>query len=146
MKNIIVNLHRQHRELTKVTMQLVPLLDLARLQRGASDVRRLLRTLSGILHVHVSMEDRSFYPFLLRHRDEELRRVAEQYLAERDEIQGQFDDYSKRWLAVSAIESSAALFVDETRTMLLLLGTRMMQANFIRESSGNGNFSAHNHR
>jgi hypothetical protein len=89
MKNIIDNLHRQHRELTKVTMQLVPLLDPARLQRGASDVRRLLRTLSGILHVHVSMEDRSFYPFLLRHRDEELRRVAEQYLAERNEIQGQ---------------------------------------------------------
>ena len=86
-----------------------------------------MRTLTGILSVHVSMEDRSFYPFLLEHRNLELRKIAKQFLAERDEIKDAYADYSKRWSEGRAIEERAAQFIEETRTILLKLGKRMIQ-------------------
>ena len=127
MKAIIDNLTRQHKELTKVTMSLVQLLDVEPLSADATEVRRHLRTLTGILSVHVSMEDRSFYPFLLEHRNLELRNVARQFLAQRDEIKEAYADYSRRWSEGRAIEVAAARFIEETRDILLKLGKRMIQ-------------------
>jgi hypothetical protein len=75
----------------------------------------------------VAMEDRSFYPYLLAHRDEELRKLATQFLAQRDEIQQRYQTFVDRWLELGAIERDPAAFVEETREMLLELGTRMVE-------------------
>lgn len=127
MRNIVANLSRQHRELTRLTMELVPLLDAARLTVDAHDVRRQLASIGGLLRVHVAMEDDAFYPSLLRHRDGELRTIARRFLVERDQIQGRWDAYHDRWRERPAIEGAAARFVDETRDMLLTLGKRMVE-------------------
>jgi len=127
VRNIIDNLKRQHRELTKVTMEIVPRLEAGRVEVEAAVIRRHLQSLSGILKVHTAMEDRSFYPFLMAHRDLELRGLATRFLAARDEIQERYLAYSARWLEAGAIEKDAARFVAESRAMFLELGTRMMQ-------------------
>jgi Hemerythrin HHE cation binding domain len=127
VRNIIDNLKRQHRDLTRVTMEIVPRLDPAELAGGAGAVRRSLSSLTGILKIHLAMEDRSFYPYLLEHRDGELRRLASQFLAERDELQQRYQTYIDRWSSPGDIERAAAAFVDETRAMLMELGTRMVQ-------------------
>lgn len=54
--------------------------------------------MTGILKVHVAMEDQSFYPFLLSHRDGGLRDLAVRFMAARDEIQCRYLAYVKRWL------------------------------------------------
>jgi len=128
LKNIIKNLTRQHRELTRVTMEIVPRLeDLRALAADATPVRRGLQALTGILKVHISMEDQSFYPFLRSHRDDALRRLAEAFLTERDEIQVRYFAYVERWLEPGHIERAVGKFVAETRAILLALGTRMLQ-------------------
>jgi hypothetical protein len=127
VRNIIENLKRQHRDLTRVTMEIVPRLEPTELAGDATPVRRSLSALTGILKIHLAMEDRSFYPYLLEHRDEELRRLASQFLAERDEIQLRYQSYIDRWLPPGGIERDPTSFVDETRAILMELGTRMVQ-------------------
>jgi len=127
MRNIIANLKRQHRELTQVTMEIVPRLVPDALALDASPVRRSLQALTGILKVHVAMEDRSFYPFLLAHRDTHLRGLAEQFLTKRDEIQERYLTYASAWLEPGAIERNANRFIEDSRSMFLELGTRMLQ-------------------
>ena len=105
MRSIVNNLKRQHLELTRITMALVPLFDAASLGRDASEVRLHLQSLTGVLRVHISMEDRSFYPSLLQHRDPELRNLARDFLARRDQIQSTYFDFMGRW--VSRARSSA---------------------------------------
>jgi hypothetical protein len=127
VRSIIKNLKHQHRELTRITMEIVPQLEPAELSSDAGPVRRNLSALRGILRVHLAMEDRSFYPYLLEHRDPELRKLASQFLAERDEIQQKWDAFTDRWSEPGAIEREPAVFIEETRAMLLCLGTRMVQ-------------------
>jgi hypothetical protein len=127
MRGIIENLRRQHKDLTRVTMEIVPRLEPATLAADAPLVRRSLNILRGILRIHLAMEDQSFYPYLLSHRDGELRRMAEVFLDARDQIQGRFGDYSARWLENGAIEEDPEGFAAATREMLLELGTRMVQ-------------------
>jgi hemerythrin-like domain-containing protein len=127
VRSIIHNLKSQHRDLTRITMEIVSRLEPVELAVDASEVRRCLRMLTGILKVHLAMEDKSFYPYLLSHRDAELRQLAEEFLAEREQIQARYLAFIERWLEAGVIESDAATFVEETRAMLMALGMRMMQ-------------------
>ena len=127
MRSIVNNLKRQHLELTRITMALVPLFDAAPLSRDASEVRRHLQALTGVLRVHISMEDRSFYPSLLQHRDAELRELARDFLARRDQIQTTYFDFLGRWMEPRQIEHDASRFIAEARDVLFTLGQRMVQ-------------------
>jgi hypothetical protein len=127
MRSIVNNLKRQHLELTRITMALVPLFDAASLGRDASEVRQHLQSLTGVLRVHISMEDRSFYPSLLQHRDPELRNLARDFLARRDQIQSTYFDFMGRWGEPSQIERNASGFIAEAREVLFTLGRRMVE-------------------
>jgi hemerythrin-like domain-containing protein len=125
MRDIIDNLTRQHKELIKVTMKLVQQLD--GVGRGyTSDAYQSLRAMNGILRVHIAMEDRSFYPSLLDHRDQVLREMAQRFLKERGNIQERYEAYIERWQSISAIDAAPQTFVSETREMLMTLGSRMV--------------------
>jgi hypothetical protein len=127
MRDIVNNLKRQHLELTRITMALVPLFEPAPLSRDASEARRLLQALTGVLKVHISMEDRSFYPSLLQHRDAELRALARDFLARRDQLQTTYFAFINRWTEAGQIERDAGAFIAEAREMLFTLGQRMVQ-------------------
>jgi hypothetical protein len=127
MRSIVSNLKRQHLELTRITMSLVPLLEAAPLTRDATEVRRLLQSLTGVLKVHVSMEDRSFYPSLLQHRDPQLRAMAKDFLARRDQIQTTYFDFIARWSNPGDIERDAPTFIASAREVLFTLGQRMVE-------------------
>ena len=127
MRDVIENLSNQHRALTQVAMDLVPLLDGDQLAEDATAARRCVHSLAGILRVHLAMEDESFYPSLLEHRDPELRRKATRYLADREVIRQRFTEWNDRWRGAGAIETAAYRFIEQTRAMLRLLGKRMVE-------------------
>jgi hypothetical protein len=125
MRRIIENLSRQHRELLKVGTQMFGWLDVGKLQRGAGEAHRALSSLTGILNVHLAMEDRSLYPRLLEHEDAQLRALAKRFLDERGMLRSQFDRYREHFPSAASIEAAPAAFVDETRAMLGVLYNRM---------------------
>jgi len=126
MQRIIENLTRQHRELVRTATEMFGWLDAGKLRaRGAADVHRALSSLSGILKVHLAMEDRSLYPHLVNHRDLQLRTLAVRFLDERAALRQRYDDYQHRWPSAIAIERDAERFIDESRQILGMLWTRM---------------------
>jgi hypothetical protein len=126
MQRIIDNLSRQHRELVRTATEMFGWLDAAKLrERGAGDAFRALSSLSGILKVHLAMEDRSLYPGLVQHKDLQLRTLAQRFLDERCMIQERYDGYRGRWTSAAAIERDAEAFIEETRQVLGMLWNRM---------------------
>jgi hypothetical protein len=126
MQRIIENLTRQHKELVRTATEMFGWLDAKKLRaRGASDVHRALSSLSGILKVHLAMEDRSLYPHLVNHRDVALRNLATRFLDERAALRQSYEDYKGRWSSAAAIEAGAEKFIDETRLILGMLWNRM---------------------
>jgi len=126
MQRIIDNLTQQHRELVRTAKQMFGWLDPGKLrEKGAAEVFRALSTLSGILKVHLAMEDRSLYPNLLQHTDAHIRTLAQRFLDERKAIQQRYDEYRARWSTAHTIERAAEAFIDETRLILGLLYNRM---------------------
>ncbi len=126
MQRLIDNLTRQHRELVRTATEMFGWLDAGKLRaRGAGEVWRALSSLSGILKVHLAMEDRSLYPHLVEHRDLQLRTLAQRFLNDRAELQQRYDEYRARWASTAAIEGGAEQFIDETRLILGMLWTRM---------------------
>jgi hemerythrin HHE cation binding domain-containing protein len=126
MQRIIDNLSRQHKELVRTGTEMFGWLDPAKLRaKGASEVYRSLSSLSGILKVHLAMEDRSLYPHLVNHRDLQLRTMAQRFLDERSQIRDRYDEYKGRWSSAAAIEANAERFVEETRQILGMLHNRM---------------------
>jgi hypothetical protein len=92
---------------------------------GTADAYKSLHAMNGILRVHVAMEDRSFYPYLLDHREPVLREMAQKFLTEREQIQHRYDAWLERWPSIAAIDAAPQQFVAETREILMVLGTRM---------------------
>jgi hypothetical protein len=126
MQRVVDNLTRQHRELIKVATELFGWLDPAKLQReGAGTAFRAVSSMTGILNVHLAMEDRSLYPRLLSNADLHLRTLAQRFLDERGQISERYESYRARWSSAAAIEAGAAAFVDDTRAILGLLWNRM---------------------
>ena len=126
MQRIIENLTRQHRELVRTATEMFGWLDPTKLRtRGATDVHRALSSLSGILKVHLAMEDRSLYPNLVNHRDLDLRTLAQRFLDERALLRRNYEEYQHRWPSAIAIERDPERFIDESRHILGMLWTRM---------------------
>ena len=126
MQRIIENLTRQHKELVRTAKEMFGWLDAQKLRtRGAGDVHRALSSLSGILKVHLAMEDRSLYPHLVNHRDVALRTLAIRFLDERAALRQSYEDYKERWSSAAVIEAGAEKFIDETRAILGMLWNRM---------------------
>jgi hypothetical protein len=126
MRRIIENLTRQHEELVRTATEMFGWLDAKKLRaRGAGDVHRALSSLSGILKVHLAMEDRSLYPNLVHHRDVQLRTLAVRFLDERAILSQRYDDYKARWHSAAVIEARPEAFIDETRQVLGIMWNRM---------------------
>jgi hypothetical protein len=126
MQRIIDNLTRQHRELVRTATHMFGWLDAAKLRgHGAGEAHKTLSSLSGILNVHLAMEDRSLYPHLVHHRDLQLRTLAQRFLDERAALRERYDEFRAHWASSAAIEGGAEKFIDETRGILGMLWTRM---------------------
>lgn len=125
MQRIIDNLSRQHRELVRTGTEIFGWLDAGKLRGGAAQAYRAVATMSGILSVHLAMEDRSFYPRLIGHADRELSSLARRFLDERGLLEQRFRDYRAAWPSAMVIEGAPAGFVDDTRALLGLMWNRM---------------------
>jgi hypothetical protein len=126
MQRIIDNLTQQHGELIKNAKAMFGWLDAGKLRKlGAADVFKSLSTLSGVLKVHLAMEDRSLYPKVLQHSDPQIRALAQKFLDDRKAIQQRYDEYRAQWPTAMAIEKSPEAFIEDTRLILGLLWNRM---------------------
>lgn len=84
-----------------------------------------LSRMTGLLALHLAMEDKVMYPRLLGHRDWRVGSRARGFLAEVGGLRSAFDAYRRRWTRPAATDAEWADFAQETRAFLASLRTRI---------------------
>lgn len=73
------NFIRQHNKIYQIANEILSLLDEYN-SKNISQIRRLISTLAGKLKIHLSMEDKSLYPRLLKNEDDIIRTLSKKYI------------------------------------------------------------------
>lgn len=120
-------LRQQHEEILVVAHQLAATLDDLTVTQDARQARSLVSQLCGRLNVHLSFEDRHFYPSLLAAKDAELRARGAQFQAEMAPIAAILTQYKQRWPSALIIQGALPDFIQETREVLAALMERVTQ-------------------
>jgi Hemerythrin HHE cation binding domain len=119
------NLRRQHRELLRLAREIAARLQGAAIATDATRLRSQIAALSGILNVHLAMEDGVMYPRLLVHEDPGIRALAARYVGEMGDLKKTFVDYSRRWNTPEAMRAAPGDFIRESRAVLDALTRRI---------------------
>lgn len=92
--------------------------------RLQGSILRLAR-MTGLLALHLALEDKVMYPKLLGHRDGDVGARARAFQAEVGGLRDAFDAFRRRWMRPAAIASGWDLFAEETRALLKALRSRI---------------------
>jgi hypothetical protein len=125
MPDATENLRRQHRKIGEIAAEIMADLKVDRVTKDAATARARLSRLSGVLTVHLSIEDGAMYPSLLTSGDAQARRVAKQFVDEMGTIKSEFDEFRQRWATPEAIQAGASAFVGETQGICVALLRRI---------------------
>lgn len=116
-------LRKQHQQLTVIAGQLLQAVGDEATPKSVGALRwQLARTLMS----HLALEDRIFYPAMLRLSDERARAAAMQLQAELGMLAHSFSAYMHRWNDDQIVRNWAE-FCIETRAILGALKSRMEQ-------------------
>ncbi len=84
-----------------------------------------LSTLTGKLTIHLAMEDKVIYPYLINHKDEHVRVLAKKYIDEIGSIAQVFTNYIKKWPNPHTIQDNTSGFIHETKSLFQVLSKRI---------------------
>lgn len=122
----IKTLKRQHEEIVDLISDLKKSIEAAdNLEAGAFEIAQKINLMAGKLKVHLGTEDRYMYPYILEKGSDELKRVAQDYVAEMGTISDEFTDYKNRFNTKSKIIGDTKGFAAETAKILRVLEDRI---------------------
>ncbi len=116
---------KQHAELERIVGVIASLLA----DGEAQDLRINLAKLSGVLRVHLTIEDKSMYPIMLASASPEVRDTAAEYQRTMGDLLVTFNTYYAKWIETGAIEAHRSSFITETTTVAGALQNRITLEN-----------------
>ena len=123
------NLIKQHEDLAGLVTEINLYLEPEKIRENASKVRSILSSLGGKLRVHLVLEDKVLYPFLIKSDDKKIRELTDQYITEMGHIKVAFSDYSKKWSSPTTISAGAENFISDTQSVFSVLAKRIEKEN-----------------
>lgn len=120
---------RQHADIMDQMGTLRSLLDLPNSAPLSVDVGRRLDVLAASVALHLSIEDREFYPSLLVSTSERCRETAERFFVEMGHLRRAFLNFREKWKSDRDIQSRFRLFVQEAQQIFSLVETRIQREN-----------------
>ncbi len=119
----------QHEQLLKIAGDIAEKLHENTLKQDASRVRILLAEFAGKLKVHLAIEDKSLYPYLLTHEDETVKSTTRKFIEEMGHLYQAFSDYLEHWPGAPSIQKDAGKFIEETKEIVRALENRIDREN-----------------
>ena len=116
---------QHHKDLSDIVRKIEALLTPDRLRADAGPARENLSKLSGLLKVHLAMEDTALYPRLKGHSDARVREISQRFATEMGGLKEAFTKYLSTWPSPQAIQGSPGAFVSETRSVFGALAKRV---------------------
>jgi DUF438 domain-containing protein len=121
----VITLKRQHEEINAVITGLRGTVGTVDLKGDAFEVSQKINLLAGILKIHLGNEDRYMYPHLLQSGNDDLKKIAQDYVAEMGSISNEFLEYKNHFNTRTKINSNTREFVNETQRILKILEERI---------------------
>lgn len=125
----IGELIKQHSDISDQVGTIRALLDMPNSAPLAVDMGRRLDVLAATVALHLSIEDREFYPALLASPNEKCRDTAERFFVEMGHLRRAFLNYRDTWRSDRDIQARFRSFVEETHRVFSLLETRIRREN-----------------
>jgi len=118
-----------HEELEKLTTKIYPYLNIKDVLRNTRTIKSFIDDLISALDIHLAVEDKSLYPLLLNHTNQEIKSTVQSFIDEMGEIRQTVLLYRRKWTSISKIQEEADKFIGETSLILEALITRMKREN-----------------
>ncbi len=122
----IDQLRLKHRELHRLAMEILPLLETERLAGDSTAIRLKLSAFVRKLRVHLLVEDRFIYERLARHSNPAIVAEAIDHQRETHALRDRMTHYTRHWISSeAAIDEVDAKFIEETTMFLELASKRL---------------------
>lgn len=119
------NLRKQHVDILSLARQINGLLSDSLDEEAAAAIRPLLSKLTGLVQLHLAIEDRSLYPALAGHPDPQVRALSKRYSDEMEGIAAVFGDYVKHWQTTTRMRGDPEGFSAASKAVFNALSKRM---------------------
>ena len=94
---------------------------------NATEIARLIVTMSSTIKLHLAVEDQVLYPALQRGGNAELARLGRQYQSEMASIASAYDAFARRWNTAEGVRRDAQGFRNEANVVLRRVFERMQR-------------------
>lgn len=116
---------QQHQRLVEQVSQLQRIIGEQDFSKHEAEITKQLAELSGVLKLHLKLEDDSFYPALRQHKDESVRKLAARYESEMGGLADAFTNYRNTWIRPGVITAEPEKFRRETKSVFAALAARI---------------------
>ena len=116
---------QQHTKLLEQVAELKDIIGQKEFSKRESEIIQKLSELSGVLKLHLKLEDENLYPALRTHKNEAVREMAARYAREMGGLSEAFTNYRTKWLRLGAITAEPQKFVEESINVFSALGARI---------------------
>ncbi len=93
----------------------------------AADIARRIVAMSGIIKLHLAVEDRILYPALEASANKTLAGMSQRYRSEMEGIAGSYLNFAAKWNTPRLLEAEPETFRDEANQVLKALYERMQR-------------------
>jgi len=118
-------LRNQHVELLQTLSDFSFYLDVDKLLGNLDEAKTLQFELFSKLSIHLSIEDKVFYPRFLLHFDKGIKNLARDYIVEMGNISEELKAYRSQWPNTSEIQKKPLVFIEQTEQIFTDLKTRI---------------------
>ncbi len=102
-------------------------------QAGAADnapaIANLVVSISAIIKLHLSSEDRVLYPALSASSDSAAVRTAERFKSEMGAIAAAYSEFSRKWILASRVAAEPEAFREDANRVFKALHERIQREN-----------------
>lgn len=92
---------------------------------NATEIARLIVSMSSTIKLHLAVEDQALYPALQRGDDAELARLGQRFQVEMGPIAAAFDQFARRWNTAQRLREDEAGFRAAANDVLRRVHERM---------------------
>lgn len=97
------------------------------IEANAETIASSIVKLSGVVKLHLKIEDSILYPELAGSIDHRLAHLGDKYQREMDDIARDYFDFASRWNLPARVKANPECFREEANRVLRILFERMKQ-------------------
>lgn len=121
----VINFKRQHIEVMNLANYISDNIKNSTVNQNLNEIVKNINTISGKLKIHLLIEDKYLYPYLLTSEDATLNTFGKKYSEEMKGVTKAYEDYKSKYNTVNIIKQNIERFNEDTKQIFEILSNRI---------------------